>query len=122
MGCLRIERHRLEVWKRRRLLTRQTIATGRLRMPTPHGVFFVAELLKPRSAGGAYGPYSFGLSAHSDVLRRFGSGVGRVGMHGTNTPWLLGREISHGCIRMRNRAVVKLARILPLGTPVVIRS
>lgn len=119
---VRIESHRLEVWRRRRLVTRQTIAIGRLQWPTPHGVFFVAELLKPSRPNGAYGPYSFGLSAHSDVLKRFGSGIGRVGMHGTNTPWLLGREISHGCIRMRNETVRKLAKVLPLGTPVVIRS
>jgi lipoprotein-anchoring transpeptidase ErfK/SrfK len=118
---VRVRRHRLEVWRRHRLVTRQTVAVGRRRMPTPRGVFFVVELLKPTRANGPYGPYSFGLSAHSNVLRRFGGGDGRIGMHGTDTPRLLGHSISHGCIRMRNRAVRKLARMLPLGTPVLIR-
>jgi lipoprotein-anchoring transpeptidase ErfK/SrfK len=119
---VRVRRHRLEVWRGRRLVTRQRVAVGRRRMPTPHGVFFVVELLKPTNPRGTYGPFSFGLSAHSNVLRRFGGGDGRIGMHGTNEPWLLGHSISHGCIRMPNRAVRKLARLLPLGTPVVIRS
>jgi hypothetical protein len=119
---VRLHRHRLEVWRRRRLVTRQTVAVGRRRMPTPHGLFFVVELLKPTAGGSVYGAFSFGLSAHSNVLRRFGGGDGRIGMHGTNAPWLLGRSISHGCIRMRNRAVRKLAHMLPLGTPVLIRS
>jgi lipoprotein-anchoring transpeptidase ErfK/SrfK len=119
---VRVARHRLEVWRGRRVVTRLTVAVGRHGMPTPHGVFFVVELLRPTNPRGSYGPYSFGLSAHSNVLRHFGGGDGRVGMHGTNQPWLLGRSISHGCIRMHNRAVRKLARLLPLGTPVLIRS
>ena len=119
---VRLRRHRLEVWRRHRLVTRQTVAVGRPRMPTPHGVFFVVELLKPTTPHSVYGAFSFGLSAHSNVLKRFGGGDGRIGMHGTNAPWLLGHSISHGCIRMRNRAVRKLARLLPLGTPVLIRS
>jgi lipoprotein-anchoring transpeptidase ErfK/SrfK len=29
--------------------------------------------------------------------------------------------VSHGCVRMRNPAIRKLAKFLPLGTPVRIR-
>jgi len=49
-------------------------------------------------------------------------GDGRVGLHGTNQPGLVGSDVSHGCIRLRNGAVRRLAKILPLGTPVYIRS
>jgi lipoprotein-anchoring transpeptidase ErfK/SrfK len=28
--------------------------------------------------------------------------------------------VSHGCIRMRNRDVLRLARLMPVGTPVTI--
>ena len=68
------------------------------------------------------GLFSFGLSAHSNVLKRFAGGDGRVGLHGTNQPALIGSNVSHGCIRLRNRAVRRLAKVLPLGTPVYIRS
>jgi lipoprotein-anchoring transpeptidase ErfK/SrfK len=56
------------------------------------------------------------------VLKRFAGGDGQVGIHGTNQPWLIGQSVSHGCIRVNNASIRRLARVLPLGTPVVIRS
>ncbi|HZC98812.1 MAG TPA: L,D-transpeptidase [Actinomycetes bacterium] len=41
-----------------------------------------------------------------------------IGIHGTNDPSGLGKDVSHGCIRMSNTGINKLARILPLGVPV----
>jgi hypothetical protein len=41
-----------------------------------------------------------------------------VGIHGTNEPQGLGTDVSHGCIRIGNDAIVRLAKTLPLGTPV----
>ncbi len=119
---VRLRQHRLELWRRRRVLARFPIVEGTSSTPTPRGVFYVVELLKPHDPHGSYGPYSFGLSAHSGVLRRFAGGDGRVGLHGTNQPWLLGRDVSHGCVRLANGPIRRLARILPLGTPVWIRS
>jgi lipoprotein-anchoring transpeptidase ErfK/SrfK len=114
--------HRLQLWKKRKLLATYPVATGRRYTPTPRGLFYIVELLQPTDPGGSYGPYSFGLSAHSDVLRTFAGGDGRVGLHGTNEPGLIGSSVSHGCIRLRNAAVRRLARILPLGTPVYVRT
>ena len=114
--------HRLQLWSNRRLLTTYPVATGTPSTPTPRGLFYIVELLQPDNPGGSYGPYSFGLSAHSNVLQTFAGGDGRVGLHGTNEPGLIGSSVSHGCIRLRNAAVRRLARILPLGTPVFVRS
>jgi lipoprotein-anchoring transpeptidase ErfK/SrfK len=114
--------HRLQLWSNRRLLMTYPVATGTPSTPTPRGLFYIVELLQPDDPGGSYGPYSFGLSAHSDVLQTFAGGDGRVGLHGTNEPGLIGSSVSHGCIRLRNAAVRRLARILPLGTPVYVRS
>jgi lipoprotein-anchoring transpeptidase ErfK/SrfK len=114
--------HKLQLWSNRRLLTTYPVATGTAATPTPRGLFYIVELLQPDDPGGSYGPYSFGLSAHSDVLQTFAGGDGRVGLHGTNEPGLIGSSVSHGCIRLRNAAVRQLARILPLGTPVYVRS
>jgi len=30
--------------------------------------------------------------------------------------------VSHGCIRLRNEAILRLARLLPIGTPLRIRA
>ena len=89
-------------------------------MPTPTGTFYITELLKQSNAQGAYGPYAFGLSAFSNVLQSFGGGPGQIGLHGTNEPGVLGTSASHGCIRVSNTIIVRLAGLLPLGTPVVI--
>jgi lipoprotein-anchoring transpeptidase ErfK/SrfK len=114
--------HRLELWRSKRRVLRTPIVAGASATPTPRGLYYVTQLLKPPDPAGAYGPFSFGLSAHSRVLKRFAGGNGQVGIHGTNQPWLIGKSVSHGCIRVNNRAIRRLARVLPLGTPVVIRS
>jgi lipoprotein-anchoring transpeptidase ErfK/SrfK len=55
------------------------------------------------------------------VLTHFGAGGrGEIGLHGTNHPELLGQDVSHGCIRIANRDIRRLSKILPLGTPVEI--
>lgn len=94
------------------------IATGTGGTPTPHGSFFLTELIEPTNEG--YGPYAFGLSAFSDVLTSFGGGPGQIGLHGTDDESTIGQSVSHGCIRMSNADIAELARLLPLGTPIVI--
>lgn len=37
------------------------------------------------------------------VLRFSVGGDNLIGIHGTNAPWLIGRRVSFGCIRMHNR-------------------
>ena len=44
-----------------------------------------------------------------------------VGLHGTNEPNLIPGRPSHGCIRLRNRDILRLYRMAPRGTPVDIR-
>ncbi len=119
---IHLRTHRLALWRGDGRVFRTAIVTGAGPTPTPRGVFFVTELLKPPDPNGAYGPFSFGISAHSRVLKRFAGGNGQVGIHGTNQPWLIGRSVSHGCIRVNNSVIRRLAHILPLGTPVWIRA
>jgi lipoprotein-anchoring transpeptidase ErfK/SrfK len=119
---VRLRSNELRLWRGDRLLARYPVALGTRSTPTPRGLYYIVELLQPRRPDGSYGPFSFGLSAHSNVLKRFAGGDGRVGLHGTNQPGLIGSDVSHGCIRLKNDAVRRLAKILPLGTPVYIRS
>jgi lipoprotein-anchoring transpeptidase ErfK/SrfK len=110
----------VSVYKDGALIDRYKAATGTSATPTPRGHFYIDELLAQPNPGGAYGPYAFGLSAFSDVLFGFGGGPGQVGLHGTNDSAAIGSGASHGCIRIANAAIIKLAHMLPLGTPVVI--
>ena len=86
--------------------------------PTPTGLFFTTILAKPESSTSPYGRYAYGLSAYSEVLTSFAGGDGQVAIHGTNQPGLIGSEVSHGCVRVDNATISKLARLIPLGTPV----
>lgn len=43
-----------------------------------------------------------------------------VGIHGTPNPELLGRAVSHGCIRMRNADVIRVYDRVHLGTTVIV--
>ena len=115
---VKLRDHRLTLWRAGRAVMRARIGTGKARSPTPTGRYFVTDLLRPPNPRGFYGPYALGLSAHSTVYTSFAGGNGQVGIHGTNRPGALGKDVSAGCIRVRNRVITRLAKLLPLGTPV----
>jgi len=50
--------------------------------------------------------------------RWLGLSVKGYGIHGTNNPASIGRNASHGCIRMRNKDVEDLFERVQVGTPV----
>ena len=95
-------------------------SSSRSVLPTPTGRYYVVELLKQPDPNGVYGPYALGTSAFSQVLYHFGGGPGQIGIHGTDEHGSIGQSVSHGCIRLRNRDIVRLAHVLPLGTPITI--
>ena len=96
------------------------IAIGSPDAPTPTGAFYVVDKLATGSPDDPYGPFAFGLSAHSDVFTDFAGGDGQVGIHGTNEPASIGQAVSHGCIRVPNDVAEVLEQQLHLGTPVTI--
>jgi lipoprotein-anchoring transpeptidase ErfK/SrfK len=117
---INLDKHRLTVWNARKVVLNTPIGVGRAVTPTPTGLYYITELLKQPDPNGTYGPYAFGLSVHSNVLNEFAGGDGQLGLHGTNFPQGIGTNVSHGCIRMSNAAITKLAHTLPAGTPVTI--
>jgi RNA polymerase sigma factor (sigma-70 family) len=116
--------HRITAYHGTEVLLSEPVAVGTSDAPTPDGLYYTTELIKPTDAagnydpGGPYGPYAYPMSGFSDVLFDFAGGDGQFGIHGTNDPSALGRDVSHGCIRMSNPGISFLARILPAGVPV----
>jgi hypothetical protein len=98
---------------------RASVGIGRSAWPTPKGDFYIRNRLSG-FGDPFYGPIAFGTSARSAVLTDWPGG-GFVGIHGTNEPELIPGRISHGCIRLRNDDIVRLARLMPVGTPLTIR-
>jgi lipoprotein-anchoring transpeptidase ErfK/SrfK len=41
-------------------------------------------------------------------------------IHGTDAPWLIGQEVSHGCIRMHNEDVIDLYPRAQVGAKVIV--
>jgi hypothetical protein len=95
---------------------RAPVGLGAPGMPTPRGRFYIREKIRNLGGSPIYGPWAFGTSAYSSLSDWPGGGV--VGIHGTDQPWLIPGRPSHGCVRVRNRAIVRLARLMPIGTPV----
>jgi len=98
------------------------VGVGTTGTPTPTGRFYVTVKLRPpQISAAAYGAWALGLSGYSEVHQSFGTGDGQIALHGTYKPWLLGRPVSNGCVRMDNETITLLAETLPLGTPVTIQ-
>jgi hypothetical protein len=123
LGPLHLVRTRLVVSRRTlratlfrggRVIWSSRIGVGAPGTPTPGGRFYIRERL--RGSGGVYGPWAFGTSAYSVLSDWPGGGV--VGIHGTDRPGLLPGRVSHGCIRVPNGKIRRLARLMPIGTPV----
>jgi lipoprotein-anchoring transpeptidase ErfK/SrfK len=111
----------LTVYRRGTLEGAFPVAVGRPGLATPTGTYFVTMKLRPPDPGGAYGVLALGTSAFQPKLSDWPGG-GVVGIHGTNEPWLIGKAISHGCIRMKNSAIVRVGKLVPTGSPVFIQK
>jgi hypothetical protein len=102
-----------------RALARFSVGVGVAASPTPRGEFYVRNRLT-RYRNAFYGPLAFGTSVRSPFVTDWPDG-GFVGIHGTNQPELLPGAVSHGCIRLRNADILRLGRLMPVGTPISIR-
>jgi L,D-transpeptidase-like protein len=111
-------RYTITLLREGRAVFRAPVAVGRKHWPTPKGEFYVRERLT-RLESPFYGPIAFGTSARSSVLTDWPDGA-QIGIHGTNRPELIPGEVSHGCVRMRNADILRLSRLLPVGTPLTI--
>jgi hypothetical protein len=95
------------------------VGIGQVQWPTPPGTFYVRDVLT-RYRSPTYGPIAFGTSARSATITDWPAG-GYIGIHGTDQPQIIPGRVSHGCIRLRNADIVRLAALMPVGTPVIIR-
>jgi lipoprotein-anchoring transpeptidase ErfK/SrfK len=115
-----LKAHMITVYRRATVILREPVGVGKQQTPTPGGLYYTTELIRLPNPNGIYGSYAYALSGFSEVLRTFNGGEAFLGIHGTNDPSALGRDVSHGCIRMSNAGITKLAKLLPLGVPVLV--
>jgi len=96
------------------------VAIGARSTPTPPGTYAVTDKLSGRGFGSSFGCCILALSGHQPKVRT-GSVDGRLAIHGTDRPDLVGARASQGCLRARDRDVRWLMRTVPVGTQVTIR-
>ena len=115
-----VDRRRLRatLYRRGKVVFRAPVGVGIAQWPTPRGEFFIRNQLYG-FGNPVYGPIAFGTSARSPVLTDWPGG-GFIGIHGTNQPHILPGRVSHGCIRLRNGDILRLARLMPVGTPLTV--
>jgi lipoprotein-anchoring transpeptidase ErfK/SrfK len=96
------------------------VAFGARATPTPPGTYAITDKLKGRPFGSSFGCCILALSGHQPKILT-GSVDGRLAIHGTDRPDLVGARASQGCLRARDRDVRWLMRTVPVGTQVTIR-
>lgn len=114
-----LSERKLTVYRRGQELAHYRVAVGRPGLATPTGRYFINQKLKPPSPGGAYGALAIGISAFQPKLAHWEQG-GPVAIHGTNRDDLIGKAVTHGCVRMHNKDVLAVSRFAPAGSPVFI--
>lgn len=106
-----------------RIQTVVNVATGKTEELTPEGIFTITVKAtnpyyrKKDILGGSpenpLGTRWIGFDAEETDGRIYG-------IHGTNQPESIGKNVSNGCIRMQNEAIESLYDIIPLGTKIVV--
>lgn len=99
---------------------RLKIAVGRPDSPTPTGRFAVTDKLAGSNFSASYGCCILALSAIQPNLPAGWTGGNRIAIHGTLSSDF-GQAVSAGCMHAQDADLRYLMRLVPLGTPVVIR-
>jgi len=111
---------RLVVFDHGKVLMTARVGVGKAGTITPSGRFYVREKFHVKGVP-LYGPRAIGTSAYAPTLSDWPGG-GVVGLHGTNQPGLIPGRPSHGCIRLKNRDILRLYRVAERGTPIHIHN
>jgi lipoprotein-anchoring transpeptidase ErfK/SrfK len=116
----------LALYDHGRLVFSAPAGVGTTEDPTPAGEYFVAFDEQPPQPNAGYGPFIIVTSAHSPAIADWeGSGDAVIGIHGPlgddTEIGTSGARISHGCIRLHDQALERLAEVPP-GTPIDVVS
>jgi hypothetical protein len=103
------------------VLRRASVGVGAFDSPTPTGRFAITDKLAGESFSPSYGCCILALSAIQPSLPRGWTGGDRIAIHGTLSASDFGQAVSAGCVHAPDRDLRWLIRVVPLGTPVVIR-
>ncbi|MCD2348581.1 L,D-transpeptidase family protein [Clostridium guangxiense] len=102
-----ISTNTLSVFQNDKIIKNYAVASGKATTPSPIGTWTIVH---KDTWGESFGGRWMGFNVP----------WGQYGIHGTSAPSSIGWASSHGCIRMRNKDVVELYKITPIGTKVIV--
>lgn len=103
------------------VLKRYAVAVGAKQSPSPVGEFKIAQRIR---RPGYYAPGVVIPPGKDNPLGPRWLGLTRkgFGIHGTNEPHSIGRNASHGCIRLRNQDIEELFELVRVGDVVELHA
>ena len=112
---------KLAVLKDGKVLKIYPVAVGASESPSPSGEFEIVNRIDNPTY---YRPHVvIPAGAHSPIGTRWlGLNKKGFGIHGTNAPRSVGRDASHGCIRLRNRDMEQFFTLVRVADRVKIRA
>lgn len=105
---INLDEHMLYVYKKGLLIKTYPVSGGKASTPSPLGTW---RIISKDTWGEGFGGAWLGFNVP----------WGKYGIHGTVYPWFIGKSnASKGCIRMKNKDVRELYKLVPHGTTVTI--
>lgn len=104
----------MTVYNKGKLILTVPVGTGAQATPTPTGHFWIAEAFPSHDP--VYGPWAFGTTDRATDTDFPDQSI--VGIHGTDEPWLIPGDPSHGCIRLKDADILRLKALVSIGDPV----
>ncbi len=119
---VKLKTKKVYVYQGNEIIANYAIAVGKPGWETPKGTYRVFE----QEINPIFKSFKTGLIIKAGPENPLGprwigiwtDGKTRLGFHGTNQPELIGKAVSHGCIRMHNQDVTALYEKVKVGTVV----
>ena len=122
---IKLDKRRVYVYQRDRVLVSYPIAIGKVGWETPTGDFQVIQKLRnpfwQHPWTGEVVPPGPANPLGDRWIGFWTDGENYIGFHGTTEEKLIGQAVSHGCIRMKNKDIRVLFEKVVMGTPVVVK-
>ena len=121
---LNLKKRRVFVYQGQKIIASYRVAIGRPGWETPTGQFRVIQMVREpvweHPFTGQLVPSGKNNPLGARWIGFWTDGANFIGFHGTPQENLIGRAVSHGCVRMRDRDIKALFEKVKIGTSVIV--
>jgi lipoprotein-anchoring transpeptidase ErfK/SrfK len=121
---LNLKKRRVFVYQGQKIIASYPVAIGRRGWETPTGQFRVIQMVRDpvweHPFTGQLVPSGRNNPLGARWIGFWTDGQNFIGFHGTPQENLIGRAVSHGCVRMRDRDIKALFEKVQVGTTVTV--